>query len=104
MDQNCFTIPYLGFALPEVLIESIHGQEVNIRQEHVGCVDLPQSNITQQVNRVELAFFIDYVVSHVAPAHQNLRALSVSQKLLGFGIWEVEGQTDGPFPVFTDGL
>ncbi len=86
IDQHCFTIVNVGFVSPEVLIESIHWQKVNIRQKHVGCVDLPHSNIAQEVNRVELAFFIDYVVSHVASAHQDLRALSVSQKLLGFSV------------------
>lgn len=90
--------------LPEVLIQAVHGQEVDVWQEHVRCVDLPHGHITQQVDWVELSLFVDDVVADVPAAHQHLGALSVAQELLGLGVGQVQGQADGPLPVLTDGL
>lgn len=90
--------------LPEILVEAVHWQEVDVGQKHVGRVDLPHGHVPQQVDRVELPLFVDDVITYVAAAHQHLGALSVAQKLLGLGVRQVQGQTDGAFPVLTDGL
>lgn len=90
--------------LPEVLVESVHRQEVNIRQKHVWSADMFHSHISQEIHRVELSLFIHNVISNIMAAHEDLRTLSIAQKLLGLCIGKIECQTDRPFPVLTNGF
>lgn len=90
--------------LPQVLVESIHGQEVDVRQKHVWCADVLHGHVPEQVHRVELPLLVHDVVANIVAAHQDFWALSVAQELLGFCIGKVECQADGTFPVLADGF
>lgn len=58
------------FHLPEVLVESIHGQEVNVRQKHVWCADVLHGHIPQKIHWIELALLVHNVVADIVAAHE----------------------------------
>lgn len=91
-------------ALPEVIVEAIHRQEVNVRQKDVWRLRVGQGHVAQEVDGVELPFLVDYVVGDVAAGAQHLRGLGVAQELLSLRVRHVQRQADGACPVFADGL
>lgn len=90
--------------VPEVIVESVHWQEVHVSQEHIRCVGVLQGHVPHQVDWVELALLVDDVVANVLAVLEDLGGLSIAQELLSLGVRHVERQADGALPVFTDGL
>lgn len=91
-------------ALPEVIVEAIHRQEVNVRQKDIWRLRVGQGHVAQEVDGVELPLLVDDVVGDVAAGTEHLRGLGVAQELLGLRVRHVQRQADGARPVFADGL
>lgn len=77
---------WLEKALPEVIVEAIHRQEVNVRQKDVWRLRVGQGHVAQEVDGVELPLLVDDVVGDIAAGTQHLRGLGIAQELLSLCI------------------
>jgi len=73
-------------SLPEVIVEAVHRQEVNVSQKDVRRLRVGQGHVAQEVDGVELPLLVDDVVGDVAAGTQHLRGLGVAQELLGLRV------------------
>lgn len=71
-EPSRLTKSQLEKALPEVIIEAIHRQEVDVCQEDVRGLRVGQGHVAQEVDGVELPLLVDNVVGHVAAGAQHL--------------------------------
>lgn len=59
-------------ALPEVIVEAVHRQEVNVCQKDIWRLRVGQGHIAQEVDGVELPLLVDDVVGNIAAGAQHL--------------------------------
>ena len=89
---------------PEVVVEGVGRQEVDVAEEDVGCEGLGQGHVAELVDGVEGALPVHHVVGHVLPGREHRRGLHETQELLGLCVCQVQGQAHGARPVPAQGF
>ena len=89
---------------PEVVVEGVGRQEVDVAEEDVGREGLGQGHVAELVDGVEGTLPVHHVVGHVLPGREHRRGLQETQELLGLCICQVQGQAHGARPVPAQGF
>lgn len=89
---------------PEVVVEGVGGQEVNVTEEDVRREGLRQGHVAKLVDGVEGTLAVHHVVGHILPGGEHRRGLHETQELLGLCVCQVQGQAHGARPVPAQGF